>query len=118
LRNIYRILYYQWVHISINWSFSDRFLQKFRKQMMQAVGKWIYTRGKTQINDVLIPRTDKTRQGIRFYHIFRLKEIIQLHKQSGFVIQTVWYTTLDGTSKNRRISRNTFINAKKQIYAQ
>lgn len=91
LQNIYKGLAYQGKCIMINWSFSKRFLKKYKKPILKSIGKSLISFGLHKINDLYIPwkGDDKTYQ--RYYHIFFLKELEKLFKYNSFIVQKSGY---------------------------
>jgi len=91
LKNIYRILRYNWKVMMFNWSFSKWFFKKYWKWILKSFLIWILSLWTRPINDVYIPWKDKDKTYYRYYHIFFLFEIKKLFKQAGFVIKEACY---------------------------
>jgi len=119
LQNIYRTLNYGWTAILVNRSYSDRFVQKYKKQCLQAIATSVLTLWNKKRNDVHIPRKDTHHQEnqevyYRYYHMFTLSEIKKLVKLTDFGLQEVCYIAQDGSkTHNRKESRNSFVILKK-----
>lgn len=119
LHNAYRTLNYGGTLILVNWSFSQRFIEKYRTPIVQAILKSIGTLWTSKWNDVLVPRKDpnfESNQEIhhRFYHLFTLQEIKELIHTTDFQILESCYITQEGKKNyHRRDSRNSFIVLRK-----
>lgn len=107
-KHIYRVLTYWGILIMVNWSFSDRFIKKYSKQFSISVLYSILTFWFLKYNDLFIPWNTENKIFERYYHIFTLKELIQLYKMWWFVIKESWYVdrnwTLINSYKNSRNS--------------
>lgn len=120
--HMYRVLKYNWLTISVNRSYSEWFLKKYRKQQLKSIVQCILPPRTRAWNDILIPRKDPHRQmnkqtRRRYYHIFTRYELMQwallswfVTKQCGYISQTWVYNEDD-----RRSSRNTIYIWKKSI---
>lgn len=104
-----------------NRSYSLRFLQQYRKNVVAARGRSLVPWGPLRRNDVLIPWkaiekwTDK-RVYHRLYHLFTLSELEQLAHLTGFCIDSVGYISQTGkTTRDRTVSRNSYIVLRKDI---
>lgn len=109
LKNAYRLLKYDGYLIMTNRSRSIRFIQHYRKPIIIALCKSIYTWGNKKRNDVYIPR--KTSKGIytgtRYYHMYTCKELESLSIHSGFDIKTNSYLWDNGNlSSDRKLAKN------------
>lgn len=114
----YRALNRWGMMILTNWSYSDWFLKKYRKQIALNIPKMIIDR-EWVWNDVMVPRKDHTQateQYLRYYHLFTLYELHQLAVQSWFVIRELVYVAQDGTlTTDWKQSRNSFFVVQKEI---
>jgi len=116
IKLIYRSLKYYGIYAMTNWSRSQRFIQKYRKQITKSLVHSAFTHNK-KWNDISIPRKGKKETQYRYYHIFTKSEIEFLVQDAGFLIQDFhfshknwWKTT------NRRKSKNTVLIAKKTTH--
>jgi ubiquinone/menaquinone biosynthesis C-methylase UbiE len=116
IKNIYRILKYDGKLLMTNRSFSRRFLKKYKTAILQALGKYIISRGKNQWNNLMIPRTYKRKTYKRFYHIYTLKELQKLMTMSGFIITTLRYLKKGKFISSWKDSENSLVVAKKSIF--
>jgi len=91
MKNFYRALKYWWKLIMTNRSYSNRFSKKYKKETIQSFIKTIYTLGHHKRNDLLIPRNINWEKLNRFYHIFNIKELQLLCKESWFTINELTY---------------------------
>lgn len=117
LKKIYKWLKYGWKVIMTNWSFSDWFVDKYKKVIIKALFKKVFTLWISKLNDLYIPWKDWELVFERYYHIFNLEEISQLLKVSGFVLNDCCY--IDGSwekTQGRKNSRNSFVVAEKEIF--
>lgn len=121
MQHIYKSLKRWGTCILVNWSFSQRFIGKYWKYILQAIWRSLYKKWWVR-NDLLLPRKDKSfhknwKKYDRMYHIYTLHELTQLAKLSWFVVEEAWYVFQDGTyaqDKNAwKLSRNSFIVLKK-----
>lgn len=97
MKNFYKTLKYWWKIIMTNRSFSSRFRDKYKKEIIKSTIKSIYTFWNHKRNDILIPRNYNKNIFYRFYHIFNTKELSLLCKESWFQINKLIY--LDKTWK-------------------
>lgn len=118
LKHIYRILRYDGLLMMTNWSFSDRFLKKYRKEFLHALWRYVRSFGQYQRNDIMVPRTDKHTRAHRFYHIYTLRELSHLVIQSWFVIDTLSYLKKWTLISHRKDSENSVVIAHKSIFLQ
>lgn len=114
----YRTLNRWGMMILTNRSYSERFLKKYRKQIISWC-RFLITDTDWTWNDVMVPRKDHTQateQYLRYYHLFTLHELYQLAVQSWFVIRELVYVAQDGTlTTDWRKSRNSFLVVQKEI---
>lgn len=84
--HIYRALSYDGFCFMTNWSDSERFRKRFRKNIIEAWYKSIFSCGIYRPNDVFLPRKseNKKKTFYRYYHIFSAKELQNIGKISGF----------------------------------
>ena len=116
MKNFYRTLKYWWKLIMTNRSFSNRFYKKYQKEIIQSIFKTIYTLGNHKRNDLSIPRKFNWDTLYRFYHIFSIKEIELLCKESWFIINKL--TFLDKNWKEiseKKWSNNTILIWEKKL---
>lgn len=116
IKNIYRILHYEGKLMMTNWSFSDRFLKKYRTQVVQALWRFLVSFGKYQWNDIMIPRKNGTTIAYRFYHIYTLAQLQKFIIQSWFVIDKLTYLPNKGPVASWRSSKNSLLIATKHIF--
>lgn len=118
LKHIYRILRYDGLLMMTNWSFSDRFLRKYRTECIRAIWRYCISFGKYQWNDIMVPRDNQHTRANRFYHIYTLRELSRLVVQSGFVIDTLSYLKKWSLVSDRRSSQNSIVITHKRIFLQ
>ena len=117
LKNCYRVLQYWWQAFFINWSWSEWFLKKYRKETIKAFLKSFITTFSR--NDLFIPWKDPQRRENkkiywRMYHIFGLQEITRLCKRSFFEVDTSWYIMQDWLlGQDWKWARNTYLVCRK-----
>ena len=117
MKRFYQWLKYWWKIIMTNRSFSKRFIKKHKKTLLKSLLKSLYTLCWHNLRDLEIPRINWKERDYRFYHIFSLKELESLSKESWFIIGTLTY--LDKTwhkTNSRKNSNNTLLIAKKEIF--
>ena len=108
--NCYKILKKWWKFISINWSFSLRFLKKYFFQIVKSFLKYLIVWNKNSRNNIYIPRKVEEKIFYRFYHIFTLKELKILLKKEWFYIENSWYLNKQWLVNNSRTrSKNSII---------
>jgi len=113
IKLIYRILQYDGIFAMTNWSRSQRFIQKYRKQIGKTIIKSILPDNK-KWNDINVPRKSKKETQYRYYHIFTKPEIEFLVQDAGFLIQTFYFSHKNWwKTSHRRRSKNTVLIAKK-----
>jgi len=117
LKNCYRILYYQWKVMMLNRAYSSRFTKKYKKQVLLSMRKHVYTVWRKIYRDVQVPRKSEDKTYYRYYHMFSLKELEDLAKRSGFVIEKISYLTKgwDVTQKQKN-ANNSILVATKSIF--
>lgn len=91
IKIMYRILKYEGIFTMTNWSRSQRFIQKYRKQIAKSLSKSIFPNNKKR-NDIYIPRKSKKITQYRYYHIFTKPEIEFLVQDAGFLIQELYFS--------------------------
>jgi hypothetical protein len=100
--------------ILTNWSLSNRFLKKYRKEIGKACGKYLISLGKTSRRDLFIPRKNKEKTFQRYYHLFSKKELKKLTTFSGLTLRQIDYINSEGNlTDNRKESRETLLVATK-----
>lgn len=103
-----------------NRSYSERFLKKYRKQLLKTLPKLLIEKKRVR-NDSIIPRKDPNIQNNhisydRYYHLFTLYELQQHALHAWFVIRELHYIAQDGSKTyDRRTSRNSFLVIEKAI---
>ena len=116
LKNVYRLLKYNWELIMFNWSFSKWFIKKYFLQILKSIIKNILSLWTKNLNDILVPWKDKNKVYYRYYHIFFLWELINLFKQAWFVIKESWYINKKWLKdKSWLNSRNSYIIWEKKV---
>lgn len=117
MKSFYRLLRYDGKLMISNRSFSSRFLQKYQKNILSSLRRYILSRGKKDWKDILIPRKSAGHTFHRFYHIFTLKELKSLATLSGFLIDTLQYVEGRGKeTNNRKEAKNTVLIAEKRVF--
>lgn len=117
----YRSLEYNGYLLLTNRSFSERFLQKYWRQVLFGLRRYAISLGTYQRNDLNIPRKDPQRQENgkifdRYYHMFTLSELRNHAMRAGFAIEKLCYMGQDGSeTMNRRKARNTVLICKKSV---
>lgn len=118
---VYRVLRRGGIFLMTNWSYSTRFVRRYRPQQIEALIRSCTTHWKW--NDLRIPRKDPRHQHnqkkfSRHYHMFTLFELQQLARLQGFIIRQDGYVQQDGTlsTTGRAHARNTRMWAQKDIY--
>ena len=105
----------------VNWSYSERFVKKYWKQIIKSQIKVLLTVWSTNRswNDVLIPwKWDWKAWFIkRYYHIFTPRELTRLAENASFARVECSYILQDGTSSSsdRTRSRNSLVTAVKAL---
>jgi hypothetical protein len=114
VKNFYKILNYEWVIMLINWSFSKRFIKKFRKSIVCSSIKSAFSN--REFNDLSIKWKWEKKVFYRYYHIFTLSEISKLLKFNWFVLNNKWFVNKEWNLVNDFYeSRNSFVSAKKWV---
>ncbi|MCF7835474.1 class I SAM-dependent methyltransferase [Candidatus Gracilibacteria bacterium] len=118
MKNFYRILKYNGKLIITNRSFSNWFIKKYHKNILNSISKYIISFGKKSRKDIYISRKNKTKGDlIRFYHIFGLKELDNLTRLSGFVIDKLCYLERNNKeSQKSKNSKTSILIASKKIF--
>ncbi|HRX64218.1 MAG TPA: class I SAM-dependent methyltransferase [Candidatus Absconditabacterales bacterium] len=117
IKNFYKSLKYNGKLIMTNRSFSNRFIKKQKKSIIDSILKSIYTLGKHKRRDLQIKRKNKGKEYKRYYHIFTKNELKTLLKIGGFKINIIDYTNKKGQIiKKRNSSQNTITIGEKNIY--
>lgn len=116
MKNIYRILQYEWKVMMFNWSFSHWFFKKYTIQIFKAFMIWILSLFTKPINDIFIPWKQERNTYYRYYHIFFLFELKKLLKLSSFIVQELCYISKNWEKTlSRKQARNTMFIWKKWI---
>lgn len=117
MKRFYQWLKYWWKIIMTNWSYSKRFIKKFKKTILKSIFKTIYTLWWHSRRDLEIPRKNWKSTDFRYYHIFSKKELEKLGKESGFITETLTHIDKHWQNTNsRKDSNNTLFIAKKGIF--
>ncbi len=116
IKNIYRILNYEWKLLMTNRSFSRRFLKKYQTDVLRSLGKYIISFGKHQWNDIMIPRKNGNTMAKRFYHIYTLAELKKFISLSGFVTEHIEYLDRWQFVPSWKTSQNSLVIAKKTVF--
>ena len=110
MKNFYKVLKYWGKIIMTNRSFSDRFLSKYKYEIIKSIIKTIYTIWNHKRNDLFVPRKINWETLYRFYHIFSIKELKLLCKESWFTIKKLSFLDKNWLEiLNRKISNNTIL---------
>lgn len=116
LKNIYKSLKYWWLCIMSNWSYSKRFLNKYKIETLKAFLRMLYTWWFYKFNDYFIPWKSSDVVFTRYYHIFTIKELKILFKLSWFIIKISSYCNLEWSlSQDYSNSRNSFFVWEKNV---
>lgn len=118
IKNIYRILNYEGKLLMTNRSFSRRFIQKYRNNLLLSLRRQISSFGKNRWNELMIPWKNGKITSQRFYHIFTLSELKKLISLSGFIIESLCYTTKGTIVPSRKTSQNSLVIAQKTVFLQ
>lgn len=118
MKIFYRILKYNGKLIMTNRCLSNRFIQKYYKNILNSVFKYIISFWKKSLRDVFVPRESKDhKKEFRFYHMFWLKELENLAKLSWFIISNIWYIQKDNSiSQERKNARTSLLIASKEVF--
>lgn len=114
MKHFHRVLNYDGLLIMTNWSYSQWFFKRYRKEIIKSIGKRIMSLGRNSRRDVFVPRTNRGTTKERYYHILSLKELKRLTDVSGLYIKELYY--LDNRGQKTlgwKQSRNSFLVAKK-----
>lgn len=107
LKNIYRLLTYEWEYIMTNRTLSERFIKRYRKALCISLIKTACTLGQHVWKDMFIPRQNKGKKQRRYYHMYSEKECDNLGKQSWFIFKENRYSLLDGhMTDKKKYARN------------
>ena len=112
MKNIYRLLDYDWMLLMTNWSLSNWFIKRHWKIVMKAK---IFSRFKWTSRDLMVPRTDENWKVYeRFYHFFSLEELKNLANFAGFSLKANTFIDWNGNfNDNEKISRSSLFVALK-----
>ncbi len=115
MKSFYKSLKYWWKLIMTNRSFSNRFQKKYKKELIKSILKTMYTFWNHKRNDLHIPWRHGKEILYRFYHIFTIKELELLCKESWFINEKLAYLDKNWNEINNwKPSNNTlFIGSKK-----
>jgi ubiquinone/menaquinone biosynthesis C-methylase UbiE len=117
LKNIFRVLQYDWIIVFTNWACSEWFLKTHRKALIGWSLKSLISFWKKSWRDVLIPRNGEHWKQYRYYHLYSLEELRKLVELSWLKIIELhyldkkWQITEDWKQAN-----NSFLVAKKTIF--
>ncbi|MDR2190651.1 MAG: class I SAM-dependent methyltransferase [Candidatus Peribacteria bacterium] len=98
MKHFYRLLNYDGLLVFTNWSLSQRFLKRYRKEVFGAFVKYVFRGGRGSPRDIFVPRTNKEKTFTRFYHLFSLKELKKLVISSGLTLEQLTYLDEKGTT--------------------
>lgn len=116
LKNIYKTLNYWWLCIMTNWSFSNRFINKYKLPIFNSLLKFLYSWWYYKYNDIYIPWNTWDVIYKRFYHLFTISELKKLFNISWFIIRTLSYCDKSwNLTSDYKISRNSIIIWEKNI---
>lgn len=116
MKNFYKSLKYWWKLIMTNRSFSNRFSKKYQKEILKSIIKTIYTFWNHKRNDLYIPRKHNWEILYRFYHIFNIKELNLLCKETWFTTNKLSFLDKNWKeSTNQKISTNTLLIWEKKL---
>ena len=116
MRKFYKTLKYWGKIIMTNRSLSTRFLKKYQKEIIKSILKTIYTFWNHKRNDLYIPRNYNWKTLYRFYHMFNIKELKLLCKESWFITNKLAF--LDKNWKKiteQKLSNNTILIGEKKL---
>ena len=117
LKNIYRLLTYEWKYIMTNRTASQRFIQKYWKPILLSRMKTIVTIGQHTWRDLSIPWENKGKKWWRYYHLYGEKECTNLAQESWFIVEENRYMTTDGQiTDNQKNARNMITVLKKSTF--
>jgi len=116
IKNAYRLLKYEGKLLMTNRSFSRRFLKKYKKDILQAIWKYIISFGKYEWNSIMVPWKNGKTIDKRFYHIYTLAELKKLVSLSGFTLETLWYLSKWTITASRKDSQNSLVIAQKSVF--
>lgn len=116
MKSFYKSLKYWWKLIMTNRSFSNRFKKKYKKEIIKSIIKttctfWNHTR-----NDLFIPRKYDWKTLYRFYHIYKIKELNLLCKESWLKINKLTFLDKNWKEINEeKLSNNTILIWEKKL---
>lgn len=119
LHGIYAMLEYDGAHITINWAWSNWFRRKYAKAIRQAWRKRLSSAGTRDKRDLYVPFTnpDNQEKSYRYYHMFRVQELIDLSHISGFVLEEVSYIDKKGgLTDKKNAARNIRCVQRKKVF--
>lgn len=117
MQYFYKILKFDWYLFMINWSFSSRFIKKYKTSLFASIKKNILSFWKYDWKDLYLPWKSGIQTFERFYHIFLKKELLNLSRFSGFITLKVAYLNKQWKMIDSwRDSKNTIFLAKKDIF--
>jgi len=117
MKYFYSILKYEGKLIMLNWVMSDWFKNKYAVEIRKTFWKYVLSLGKSKLNDVLVPWKNQDKTFYRYYHLFTVKELTQITKIWGFVVEKSEY--LDKKWQivdSRNIANNSLIIAIKKVF--
>lgn len=117
MKNFYKMLNYNGKVIMLNWALSDWFVNKYLKQVLQALIKSVITFWKKDKRDVMVPWKSGKTTYYRYYHLFGLKELKKLSLLSWFVVDKLTYLDKKGNEINKvNSANNSLLVACKKIF--
>lgn len=117
MQYFYKILKFDWYLFMINWSFSSRFIRKYKKSLINSLKKSIFYFWKYDWKDLYLPWKSGSQTFERFYHIFLKKELLNLSRFSGFITLKISYLDKKwNIIESWKDSKNTIFLAKKDVF--
>lgn len=116
LQEIYRVLRYDGIFISIDWSWSQWMITTHRNLVLSSLRRSIYSLWKRERNNLFIPFHYNNTTKSRLYHIFTQQELKKLFKTQGLIVKEMIYSAQDWRFHNKlREARNICSIVKKSI---
>ena len=106
LQQVYRILRYGGVMITIDRSRSYRMMRKYWKAILRSLGQSITSFGRHEYNTLTIPFHNTTKDIVheRVYHFFTRRELRDLATTQWYIIDAMTYSHPDGSFSDSRSS--------------
>ena len=116
MKNAYRALRYEGLLVMTNRAFSEWFLRKHWKVVLQSGLKAVFTLGTADWRDVMIPWKAKKQVYHRYYHLFGLEELEKLAEMAGFWVEECHFLDKGGKKvEDWHKANNSFLVARKVI---